>query len=600
MPLMDEAYKDSAPLDTVRRIKQILRDNGLTTTEVWQEDTIPNCHAMSVRVNGLTLKSNGKGLTREFAMASGYGELIERLQLGLTGTGVGQKTALREDAATLTADAATLAAANPLRYQRIAQRLKLATGSDIDSRRLLSRFEDYDGDVTVKEYRNLVTGQKELLPTEMVRRIYGTNGCAAGNTPEEALVQAISEIMERHHQLRIIHEGLTPPALPDSMLQNYAASWETICFLREQELNVSVLDCSLGTPFPVVCVCLTDPKTGAYHTHFGAFPLFEIALQRALTETFQGRTLQNVTQFRGYSNKQPGQHHPEAIINEVAFGSWRKPHSFFHGDPSYPAQTSFGFDGVGNKSLLKQCVHYLTELGYDILVRDHSVLGFPTYQVIVPGFSEVMIHRLVQNMDDTRYSTIASTVLRDPSKTTIPDAMGLILHLQELDQLGPKIKESQGFSGCARLSAKLDRMTDQKFLIASLCHVKYSMGHRSDVVKGIDQLLATATPTETARLLCIKQYLNLLIAGRSTQAAKDVLHICHLSSTVTWLFEHINKRSNPFDDFVIHCDELTCDGCPIQFQCCQIYTRKISNIIARRSAQLDQDDAYRKLHDILQ
>lgn len=70
MPLMDEAYKDSSPQETVRRIKKILRDNGLTATEVWQEDTVPNCHAMSVQLNVLTLKSNGKGLTREFAMAS--------------------------------------------------------------------------------------------------------------------------------------------------------------------------------------------------------------------------------------------------------------------------------------------------------------------------------------------------------------------------------------------------------------------------------------------------------------------------------------------------------------------------------------------------
>ena len=136
MPLMDEAYKDSAPLDTVRRIKQILRDNGLSATEVWQEDVIPNCHAMSVQLNGLTLKANGKGLTREFAMASGYGELMERLQLGLTGSGEGQKTALREDSDALTADAATLIAANPLRYQRIAQMLTRATGLSIDCRRL--------------------------------------------------------------------------------------------------------------------------------------------------------------------------------------------------------------------------------------------------------------------------------------------------------------------------------------------------------------------------------------------------------------------------------------------------------------------------------
>ena len=80
--LLDADFKDESPLKTVAHIKQILKDNGIETMETWVETSVPYCYVISIRVVGTTFVVNGKGLTKEFTLASGYGELMERLLKG--------------------------------------------------------------------------------------------------------------------------------------------------------------------------------------------------------------------------------------------------------------------------------------------------------------------------------------------------------------------------------------------------------------------------------------------------------------------------------------------------------------------------------------
>ena len=74
--------KDVAPRETINRIEQILREIGLSYAITSENN---NCGMFfSVRVeiqdNGSIIGTNGKGMTRELALASGLAELMERLQ----------------------------------------------------------------------------------------------------------------------------------------------------------------------------------------------------------------------------------------------------------------------------------------------------------------------------------------------------------------------------------------------------------------------------------------------------------------------------------------------------------------------------------------
>ena len=43
---IDEQFKDSSPVDTVKRIKSILAENGLSVTEDWGENVVKNCYSI--------------------------------------------------------------------------------------------------------------------------------------------------------------------------------------------------------------------------------------------------------------------------------------------------------------------------------------------------------------------------------------------------------------------------------------------------------------------------------------------------------------------------------------------------------------------------
>ena len=90
--LLDAIYKDSSPERTVEKIKEILNSYGITVVEgQWTESGIEHCYSIRLTVAGTSFGSNGKGLTKEFALASAYGELMERMQLGLFGDSSVQK-----------------------------------------------------------------------------------------------------------------------------------------------------------------------------------------------------------------------------------------------------------------------------------------------------------------------------------------------------------------------------------------------------------------------------------------------------------------------------------------------------------------------------
>ncbi|MGN0452728.1 MAG: hypothetical protein ACI4GZ_02890, partial [Ruminococcus sp.] len=81
--LIDRKFKDADPVDTVNRIKEILDSLGIEVEENWVESGIRNCYSLRVNIKGTQIGTNGKGITKEFAAASGYAEFMERLQTEL-------------------------------------------------------------------------------------------------------------------------------------------------------------------------------------------------------------------------------------------------------------------------------------------------------------------------------------------------------------------------------------------------------------------------------------------------------------------------------------------------------------------------------------
>ena len=84
MRYIDEKFKETSPEKTVETIRNILKQICMELEETWNDSGIENCWSLRCNIKGTTEPTaNGKGITKDFARASAYGEFMERLQSGL-------------------------------------------------------------------------------------------------------------------------------------------------------------------------------------------------------------------------------------------------------------------------------------------------------------------------------------------------------------------------------------------------------------------------------------------------------------------------------------------------------------------------------------
>lgn len=582
----DSSFKDDTPVNTVQRIKGILASYGIETAEEWFESGVPYCYSVRVSVFGTEFGTNGKGVTKEFALASGYGELMERLQIGNILKFGQQKdgTASAQSSSDTVLPAKELLERNKKWYCAYAKNLETMTGVKLTEEEILAPYIDENGNVPVTAFYCVSTQTEEYLPTQLLRTVYTTNGCAAGNTMEEALVQAISEIQERHISSKIVAGRMEVPDVPEEVLRSCTTAYEIISYLRANHFRVVVKDCSMGTGFPVVCVLLIDEKTGRYHTHFGAYPHFEIALQRTLTETFQGRNIQHIASFDGFVGPGNGTFDLGNMMNQLVKGTAEKHPELFL--PSEQARyTPSGFAGKNNRALLDACVKLFDEQGYDILVRDHSCLGFPTCQVVIPGYSEIFTHRLAPKLNDIRYQSVAQAVMRNPAAATFEDIMGYMMNMANIQKR--KITRS-AFSMQANLPVRLDATQERYLMNATQGYINYAMNRKGDVIKNIDKMLPDCPEQDAQLLICIKRYLSLSADGYSQEKIRRVLEYFHRPETVAYVYDTMSQSRNPMERFVLHCDMKCADTCPLRPVCRKGATEPLVELIRTKQRELDQ------------
>ncbi len=587
---VDARFKDSTPTATVERIIALLASYGIETEETWHETSVPYCHAMSVRVKGTLFSTNGKGLTKEFARASGYGELMERLQIGSIYKGGMQKDGVQ----TLAMDSYCSVSMDELLkheawYDKMGQNLALYTGISMTGRQILMQHADSQGNVLTIPFYCLTTDTKEYFPADLRGKVYTTNGCAAGNSAEETLVQGLSEIVERHHMMRIIDGGYSLPEIPEEVLQRYDTAYSIIQYVRSQGYKVVVKDCSLGQKFPVVSVYIIDEATGRYHTHFGAYPKFEIALERSLTESFQGHNIRDIARFEDFLHKKPGEFSFASVSNELVLGTHTKTLSFFIGEPAFPFNPNVGFTGENNKDILRQCVQYFKDMGFDILVRNNSCLGFHTYQIVIPGYSETFVHRLANNLNEYRYAPQAMKALRNPSAAPLQDQLALLMHLEQMKKFTATIGGVKGFQSGARLSAQLSPQQDTFYMSATLAYIYYGMGKYPQAIQSISNMISCTDKKTADFLICLKRYLDMKAHGRTPEETKELLTFLHKAETVEKLYSTLASGKNPLEPYTLHCDEVSCDHCPLGDTCCQPRVLELINLILTKQAELDFD-----------
>ena len=389
--------KDLPLEQTIANMSGILAAVGIKIEIASWRNIVPNVWSLHIRdAHSPMCFTNGKGSTKESALASALGEYIERLNNNHFYAGVfwgedianapfvhypderwfqpGPDDALPEGIL----DDYCLDIYNPDGELQGSHLIDTNSGN---ARR---------GIVALPFVRQS-DGETVYFPSNLVENLYASNGMSAGNTLAEAQVQCLSEIFERAVKREILEGELALPDVPREVLAKYPGIVAGIQGLEEQGFPVLVKDASLGGSYPVMCVTLMNPKTGGVFASFGAHPSFEVALERSLTELLQGRSFEGLNDlprptFASEAVTEPN-NFVEHFIDSSGVVSWR----FFSAKADYDF-VEWDFTSQGENANAEEAaalLGILAEMGKEVYMAVYDQLGATACRILVPGYSEV-------------------------------------------------------------------------------------------------------------------------------------------------------------------------------------------------------------------
>ncbi len=389
-------FKDRSPQETIRTIQEILGRAGIFTTVNSGISQYSGAFSNRVSIYPTDLGTNGKGTDELYACASGYAELMERMQnnllaLRMPRPRVSAHGEFREFPDEKVMSISELLEQNDPFFGHIFE--SLGYSDPFRKQHFISRMASLfehrrDGMITCVPYADLSGDRIVYLPDYIVINVFGSNGMAAGNTIEEAMVQGMCEIYERYANTIVLKGEDVPPVIPSDELDKYSFSSLIDEIESDGRYRISVRDCSLGRGLPVVASVISDTETGRFGIKFGSHPSMPVAVERTLTEAFQGRNLEAITGSCSFgSGDQAVSYHNIPNIMKIGVGTY--PAGLLSGRSEREYRPWTEWEGLDNQGFLSKMLGMAERDGLHILVRDNSHMGFPAVQIIVPGYSDM-------------------------------------------------------------------------------------------------------------------------------------------------------------------------------------------------------------------
>jgi ribosomal protein S12 methylthiotransferase accessory factor len=391
------AGKDLPLEQTIAQMSGLLANLGIKIEIASWRNLVPNVWSLHIRdAHSPMCFTNGKGATKESALASALGEYIERLSNNHFYAGV----FWGEDIANETF----------VHYPN--ERWFKPGKGDSLPKEILDNYclEIFNPDGELRgshlvdtnsgnvqrgicslPYVRQSDGKTIYFPSNLIENLYVSNGMSAGNTLAEAQVQCLSEIFERAVKREILEGELALPDVPQEVLAKYPNILAGIRELENQGFPILVKDASLGGVYPVMCVTLMNPRTGSVFASFGAHPSLEVALERSLTELLQGRSLEGLNDlppptFSSEAVTEPN-NFVEHFIDSSGIVSWR----FFSAKSDYDF-VEWDFSGHGKRSNAEEAealLGILQKMGKETYMAVYDQLGAMACRILVPGYSEI-------------------------------------------------------------------------------------------------------------------------------------------------------------------------------------------------------------------
>jgi ribosomal protein S12 methylthiotransferase accessory factor len=395
----NEYGKCDLPSNTINRLKDGLRkldlDVGYLSFRV--SDSI---YWGRVWIDSIRIVCVGKGITPELAEASAYAELAERLSAGLFYPVFEEQ--VRFNAPALYNEetirflnyewmrgyvhAHQHDLENPLRIEDLLANESHLTDKDIEDIKNSRMARHWvDGFSIIRE-------ETVKVPVNFLAYIHGSNGMAAGNTVEEAIIQASCEIFERHAQIQIVKPEKIVPSIDLDSVDN-ALIKDMIRFYQGKNVDVIIKDLSLDGLLPAAGVLFINnnllPDRLEYRILIpGVSFNRDEGLTRCFTESMQGR--ETLFACRPQLDR-PVVHRSQVrdYYMLMKCGICLKDTSFLEqGEIRTYKHTEFK-DVLGEIEEIKRiCKLFNTDC--IILDHTHPILDFPVVRVIIPRVSDFL------------------------------------------------------------------------------------------------------------------------------------------------------------------------------------------------------------------
>lgn len=572
--------KDASPLDTIARIRHCLEEINLTCAIHLYEQDMPGCCSARVHLEGPlshAIAANGKGTSLEYCLASGHAELIERIQNQIFQYQIHPK------------DLTAFFEKNPLSAHaqcRMEPFAEMRENKNSFLNRIVQKYinsipaakDSYDKELTVWAklhqlfplwseigvltipFYHVQTGKYEWLPFELIKTLNLSNGMAAGNTLEEALVQGYSEVFERYAQCQILQNEITPPRLPDSVLSQFP---EILKIIEKIELSgpyrVTLRDCSLDMGLPVVCGIIANLEKQTFGIRFGAHPDLQIALERIFTEAMQGKSLEEFSQFNVISYQQQDVHCQQNMFNLLKTGGGLYSPSILVGSESYPsALRPQQSDFLSNQELVKQMTEQLLAMRKDLYIADVSYLGFPCVCIYAEDISELI------PVDDL---VLKANVIKNKATNflqKIPDMNRE--DAEELLQSGALLRRSvleNTIPTMCKLPIQISVHggNDQIGFLMVVCH--YYLGNDAQAVELLKQCIEVnkKNQKEYAYEAALLKFLQGILANVEPEKIAEILYEICEKETAQSVLSDFAQRPLVFSRLYPSCDQRSCNSC---------------------------------------
>lgn len=292
-------YKTRKPEETVKLIENFFNSEGYVIKVKELQKTDINSYFARIYLyydDYVVLKSNGKGLSEEFCLASAYAELYERYcNYANYLTDINNYKELIKNNYNSNGyflDKNEIIVENYDNPKDEAYNLWFSSyfPNEEYGNKFLKAYNDNLPSITIPFKNVFEKNNNEYFDIRLCHLINTSTGMSAGNTETEALNQGISEIFERiafndvmmkpqekYYELDLLNMDL-PKQLKDIIL-----------ILKENKnLDFKCYDLGYNFNYPVLLGILLNKKDMKIYPTLGSFADFNIALERILTELYQG------------------------------------------------------------------------------------------------------------------------------------------------------------------------------------------------------------------------------------------------------------------------------------------------------------------------